>query len=147
MIVDADGQILGRMSTFIAKKALLGEDMIVVNAEKAIVIGKKDDILGRYSERLKRKSKGAVTRGPYHQRRPDRFVRKTIRGMLPWGKARGRDAYKKVMVYVGIPKATIKDKHKIDVNKDKPVTLDQQNSRGNDFLTVGEICKFIGGSW
>lgn len=147
MIIDADGQVLGRMSSYAAKKALLGENVIVVNAEKAVVVGKRDEILHQYASRLERKSKSAVTKGPYHQKRPDRFVRKTIRGMLPWNKSRGIEAYKKVMVYIGTPMEVIKEKHSVDIKKEKPVKIGANVREDANFLTVGEICKFIGGSW
>jgi large subunit ribosomal protein L13 len=46
---------------------------------------------------------GAPMRGPYHYRRPDRLVRKTVRGMLPRRKPRGKQAFKRLRVYIGIP--------------------------------------------
>lgn len=145
MIIDADGQVLGRLSTYVAKQALLGNEMVVVNAEKAIISGKREDILKEYLSRLERRSKGSIKKGPYHQKRPDRFVRKVIRGMLPWGKIRGRDAFKRVMVYIGLPKEEIKKKHNIDVDKEKPINLNKKDI--DNYLTVGDVCRFIGGSW
>ena len=40
--IDADNLILGRMATTAAKSALAGENVVIVNCEKAIVTGKKD---------------------------------------------------------------------------------------------------------
>ena len=47
MIVNAEGQILGRMATFVAKQALLGNDIIVVNGglllrERCLKVGRLD---------------------------------------------------------------------------------------------------------
>ena len=42
IVIDASGHILGRLSTNVAKRILNGEDVIVVNAEKAIIIGPKE---------------------------------------------------------------------------------------------------------
>lgn len=40
-IINADGLILGRMASIIAKRLLKGEKIAVVNAEKAVISGKK----------------------------------------------------------------------------------------------------------
>ena len=45
MIIDANNLILGRMATFIAKQALLGEDIKIVNCEKAVITGDRKEIL------------------------------------------------------------------------------------------------------
>ena len=46
---------------------------------------------------------GAPDRGPFHSRRPDRIVRKTVRGMVPWAQPKGKNAYKRLKVYLSIP--------------------------------------------
>ncbi len=37
MIIDANNMILGRLASFAAKKALLGEKIDVINCEKAVI--------------------------------------------------------------------------------------------------------------
>lgn len=143
MIVDAEGVILGRLCTFVAKKALLGEEVIVVNVEKAIISGDRDMVLKREFEKLNIRNLGNPRKGPFHQRRADKYVRRSIRGMLPWHKYRGREAYKNIMVYVGMPEEEIKRKHNIDL---KDSTIERINVRKPvSFVTVGEVCKSIGG--
>ncbi len=100
MIIDATNLILGRLASFAAKKALEGESIIVVNADKAIISGKKEDVMEKYKQRIER---GDPLRGPYFPKTPDRLVRRAIRGMLPYKKDRGRKAFKKVMCYMGVP--------------------------------------------
>lgn len=39
----------------------------------------------------------------YFPRRPDHIVKRTIRGMLPYKRERGADAFRRVKVYVGVP--------------------------------------------
>ena len=39
MIINAENLILGRMTTYAAKKALQGEEVDIVNCEKAIITG------------------------------------------------------------------------------------------------------------
>ena len=42
-IIDSEGAVLGRLCTVVAKRLLNGEDIAVVNSEKAIVTGKKNN--------------------------------------------------------------------------------------------------------
>ncbi len=145
MIVDAEGQILGRLSSFVAKQALLGKTVIVINAEKAIVSGARESILKRNLEKLELHNLGNYTAGPFHQKRPDKYVRRVIRGMTHNRWPRGKEAYKRVMVYIGFPKAQIK--RELDVDVDKEEIVKPNIKKVNQYLTVEEICRFIGGRW
>ena len=100
-IINADGLILGRMASHIAKRLLNGEKVIIVNAEKAIISGKRLSILREKHDSLQ---VGHYRKGPLHPRRPDRIVKRVIRGMLPRKKPRGKEALKRLRVYIGIPK-------------------------------------------
>ena len=62
IIVDAENSVVGRLGSFVAKKALQGNKVTVVNSEKAIIIGKKDIVINRYIER-RQLGKG-VQKGP-----------------------------------------------------------------------------------
>ena len=79
IIIDAKGLILGRMASIIAKRLLQGETIIVLNAEKAAISGKRLRIVKDAKTFLE---VGHPRKGPYHPRRPDKIVRRTIRGML-----------------------------------------------------------------
>lgn len=106
VIVNGEGLILGRMCSGVAKRILNGEQVIVVNAEKIIVSGRRKTKVAEAHEFLE---VGAPERGPFHSRRPDRIVRKTVRGMVPWKQPKGKVAYKRLKVFMGIP-AELKDK-------------------------------------
>lgn len=147
ILINADGHILGRFSAFVAKKALLGEDVIVVNAEKAIISGNKDMVIRKELEKLEIRNKGNYTKGPFHQKRPDKFVRKSIRGMLPWNKDRGREAFRKVMVYIGVPEQEIQKNHNINLKKTKIENLENLKKDVKRYVTVEEVCRSIGGKW
>src|SRR3989338_4972366 len=99
-VIDAKDLILGRMATIAAKKALLGQEVVIVNAEQAIISGKKSEVIEHYKTKV---AKGIPLKGPYFPRQPDRLVRRTVRGMLPWKRAKGREAFKRVMCYIGVP--------------------------------------------
>jgi large subunit ribosomal protein L13 len=100
MIIDATNAVMGRIAAIAAKKALLGETVNIVNCENAIVTGSKQRVLADYKQRLDR---GIPLKGPYFPKQSDRIFRRTIRGMLPYKKERGREAFKKIMCHIGLP--------------------------------------------
>ena len=126
-VIDADGNVLGRLCTSVAKKILKGEEVVVVNAEKAIVTGNRDDILAQYKQKTDR---GKVIHGPFYPRRADLILKRTVRGMLPWDKPKGRDAYRLLKVYVGVPKELeavekLKLMGATNLSRDRYVTLSE----------------------
>ncbi len=99
-VIDADGLLLGRMASVVAGRALAGEEIAIVNAEKAIVSGDRAYVLEAY---YKKRNRGSREGGPFYPRRPDHIIKRTIRGMLPYRRERGEAALKRVRVYVGVP--------------------------------------------
>ena len=146
MILNAENQTLGRLLSLAAKKALNGEEVVIVNAEKAIISGKKEAVLQKNLKMLEIKNKGNYRKGPFHFKRPDRYVKKAVRGMLPYNKPRGVDAYERIRVYIGMPEKELKENHNIDLKKEKPYEL-KHTKHPADYVTVEEVCRFIGGSW
>ncbi len=103
-VIDATDVILGRMATLVAKDLLRGEDVAIVNAEEAVISGSKEFILEKFSHRRERKSiVNPARHGPFYPRLPDGIVRRAVRGMLPYRKARGKEAFKRLKVYRGVP--------------------------------------------
>src|SRR3989442_14612138 len=86
-IVDASNLILGRMASYVAKKALDGKSMVVINAERAVISGNKERVVARAKLKLKTRTLGNLEKSPKHTAKPDGYVRRVIRGMLPWKKA------------------------------------------------------------
>lgn len=103
MIIDGNGLIVGRVSARIAKEMLRGNDVTVVNADKMVFSGNKTHVLWLYKERRSMQDKANPEHNPKWPRRPDLLVRRIIRGMLPWKAARGKQAFKKLKVYMGMP--------------------------------------------
>ena len=99
LVVDARDAILGRVASEVAQRALDGERVAVVNAEDAVVTGDDEDVYETFKTRVDLGS----DRGPNHPKRPDTIFKRSIRGMLPYKKQRGRQAYENVRVYVGNP--------------------------------------------
>ena len=97
---DAENQVAGRLASRAAREALKGKSVIVVNAEKAIITGNPKFVIKRYYGMTDR---GNPYHGPFYPKMPDRMLRRIIRGMLPYGKQRGRQAFRRVRVYNSVP--------------------------------------------
>src|SRR3989338_9409615 len=106
MIVNAENLIVGRMITVVAKKALLGEKIDIVNCEKAIITGTKREVFEKYKAKA---NIGGPFKGPFLPKMPDRFLRRIVRGMLPYKQYKGKEAFKRIMCYNSIPDS-LKDK-------------------------------------
>ncbi len=133
-LVNAEGLIVGRMCSKVAKRLLNGEEVIILNAEKAVFSGKRKSKVAEAHLFLE---VGAPQRGPFHYRRPDRFLRKTVRGMLPFKQPKGKNAYKRLKVFMGIP-LELKDKEMITFTEASVADL-----KGPHF-TLGEMATEIG---
>ena len=129
-IIDADGAILGRLASIVAKKLLLGEKVIVINAEKAIITGSKKRILERFREKRER---GDPIKGPFYPVRPDKVFRRVVRGMLPRKKPRGREALRRLRVYIDNPQNLQGEK----IGK----RLEDIRCK---YMRLGEVCRLLG---
>lgn len=135
MIIDANNLILGRLGTYVAQKALLGEKIDVVNCENSVMTGDKAQIYKNYDDFLKM---GIPAKGPFTRRMPDRFVKRVIRGMLPYKKERGRIAFDNIKCHMGIPE-DLKNQ-KMDVLKEANI----EKVPNLKYVKIKDICKHIG---
>jgi large subunit ribosomal protein L13 len=133
-VINADGLIIGRMASIIAKRLLKGEEIVIVNAEKAVVSGKRKSKLMEVKEFLE---VGYPEKGPFHYRRPDRIVRRTVRGMLPFKQPKGKQAYKQLKVFIGIPDE-LKDQ------KMETLAHARVEKLTHPYFTIGELAREIG---
>ncbi len=123
MIIDGEGLVLGRLASSVSKRLLEGENIIVLNAEKIVISGTKDWAYQKYKQRIDRASISNPRRmGPKYPRRPDDIFRRTVRGMLPYKKPKGRDAFKALKVYVGVPQE-FKDEETLQVPEAHPKNI------------------------
>ncbi|MDD3976599.1 50S ribosomal protein L13 [Methanomicrobium antiquum] len=99
-VIDATDLRLGRLASIVAKRALMGEEIAIINAENAVVSGAKARVLGDYDRKRRR---GSREGGPFFPRRPEHIIKRTVRGMLPYKRQRGAEALKLVKIYVGVP--------------------------------------------
>jgi large subunit ribosomal protein L13 len=99
VIVETRDCILGRVASQVAERAMDGERVAIVNAEKAVITGGRDDVMSVYRDRVRVGS----DRGPYYPKRPDGLFKRAVRGMIPYKTPRGREAFENVRIYVGNP--------------------------------------------
>jgi large subunit ribosomal protein L13 len=134
--IDATNAIAGRLASYVAKQALLGNSVNILNCEKAVISGNSSAVREKYYHRMFKT--GGPFKGPFISRMPDRFMRRIIRGMLEYKEGRGRDAFDRIMCYIGVP-AEFKDKKLVKVAKE---VKDLPKLK---YQTVGELCVSLGG--
>jgi len=135
MIIDATDTIMGRLAAFAAKKSLQGEKIEIINSEKALIRGNKQQVVERFKHMRKR---GGPLHGPYIPRMPHMLLKRVIRGMLPHKKERGRLALKRIKCHIGVPEE-LKGK-KAEALKSASVTKLQTAK----YFTLGELSKQLG---
>jgi large subunit ribosomal protein L13 len=133
-VIDASGLIVGRMASIIAKRLLLGESIIVVNVEKAVISGRR---LSRVRDARKFLEIGHPGKGPFHPRRPDQIVRRSVRGMLPRRLPKGQAALRRLKIFLGLP-----EEFKTLALQSIPEA--NANKLKCPYITVGEFAKEIG---
>jgi large subunit ribosomal protein L13 len=133
-LVNAEGLIVGRMCSKVAKRLLNGEEVIILNAEKAVFSGKRKSKILEAHIFLE---VGAPRRGPFHYRRPDKYLRKVVRGMVPFKQPKGKNAYKRLKVFMGVP---------IELKDQQMITFEEASSANlkGPHITLGELAKEIG---
>jgi len=136
IVIDATDKIVGRFASYVAKQALLGKEVVVVNCEKAILSGAKKVVVKKWQERV---DMGQPQQGPFVQRSPDKFIRRTIRGMLPYKQQKGKEAFVRVMCHIGVPE-NMKESQYTEITG-----ADRNKLPNLKFVTVGELCKELGG--
>jgi len=135
IVVDATDMIVGRMATKIAKAALLGEEVSVINCESAIFTGSPTQVFDRFKTQTQR---GNPVKGPFVHRQPHAIVKRSIRGMIPYKRASGSEALSRIKCYTGVP-VSLKDEKVVsfeDANFSKIGVL--------KFTTVGDLSKKLG---
>ena len=117
VIIDAKGAIFGRICSFAAKKALEGNEIIIVNSEKVVLTGNKKDIISKYSK-IKKKG-GYSLKGPKFSKVPYMILKRGIKGMLPdFRRGQGKLALQRVKCYEGIPE-NLKEERMIKIDAPK----------------------------
>lgn len=140
ILIDATDLVLGRVASRIAKSLLDGEDVVVVNADRAVISGRKKSTLSEYDAWTEVISLVDPTQGPFHPRNPEDLLRRSVKGMLPMKKAKGRRAFDRLEVHSGVPAGFEGE----DMKSFSKASVDQLNTRR--FIRLGELSKHLKGS-
>jgi large subunit ribosomal protein L13 len=131
VLVDAEGQTLGRMSSIVAKLIRgkfkpnytphvdCGDNVVVINAEKIILSGKKWTDKSYIRHTGYPGGQKSLTATELFEKDPTRLVEKSVKGMLPKNKL-GSTLFRNLKVYAGA-------EHNQEAQKPKTINL-------NDYL-------------
>ncbi|MDR1954879.1 MAG: 50S ribosomal protein L13 [Candidatus Methanoplasma sp.] len=134
-VIDAKGLIHGRLASNVAEMIMDGEEVVVLNAEAIVITGQKEKVFADFKDKVDR---GDTTKrkGPFYPRRADLLFKRCVRGMIPWKTTSGREAYRKLHVYVGTPKQFE------SCEKLRPEEADREIT--GKYTTLGAVSKFLG---
>jgi len=138
VIIDADGLVVGRLASLIALRLRgkhkpgytphldCGDNVIVVNAAKAVLTGKKlrDKVYHwhtGYIGGIKERTAGEVMRGKF----PERVIEKAVQRMLPRGPL-GRKQFSNLRVYPG-------PEHKHEAQQPEKIDIASLNPKNTNY--------------
>ena len=131
IVFDAENEVMGRVASVVAKEALQGNEVSVINCEKAFISGTKDNIVKEFKE-IRALNLNRPEKGPFIYKDSEKIMRRKIRAMLPdFRVGRGRDAWKKIRCYKGIPE---------NMQKEKIIKIKSKIPKRH--MTVGELSNF-----
>ena len=133
LIIDANNAIAGKIAVLAAKTALEGNTVKIINSEKAIMTGDSEFIVKRYYNKRLQKNKANPEESFKLPRRPDLFLKKIIKGMLPKHNKKGSDAEKRITCYYGNPENLTAQPFKYTGETVK-----------NNTITIEKICLALG---
>jgi large subunit ribosomal protein L13 len=146
IVYDAKDKILGRLASQVAKEMISArksgrqQRVIIINAEDAIVSGPRSKVLSDYRAKYKLNH---PRKGPFFPRMPDKIIKRTVRGMLPYQKnSSGRQSLRDLRVRIGTPSNLsgddLPDGHKWGE------TGNIERAFPNKFVRLGEISSHLG---
>ncbi len=130
--LNAEGAVLGRVGSIACKELLKGKEVVIINAEKSIITGSRENVIGDISHWKGLGGKGL--KGPKVSRNSDMLMKRMIRGMLPWDRTKGREAYDRLRCFIGngpLKAEELKLVEKVEVKK--PLK----------YVTLAEVSKYI----
>ncbi|HUR61603.1 MAG TPA: 50S ribosomal protein L13 [Candidatus Thermoplasmatota archaeon] len=133
LVIDATGLVLGRMATHVAKRAIEGDEVHIVNAEKAIIVGSSKKAIQEHY--LFKRKVGTDRKGPFFPREPHLIVKRTCRGMINYTSSSGRAAYRRIKAHIGVPK---------ELAGQKAVTVEAAKREAHSYLTISELSSWLG---
>ena len=132
-VIDATGTSAGRLASHVAKRLIAGEEVHIVNAEKATVSGTMDSVMARFHFK---RDVGTRRKGPFYPRVPHLMMKRTVRGMLNYQELPShRAAYKRLRAHIGVPD---------EFENQTPLVVEKALSRAPRKVTLGQVATRLG---
>ncbi|MBI5226356.1 50S ribosomal protein L13 [Candidatus Micrarchaeota archaeon] len=135
IVIDATDAIIGRLGTYVAKKVIENESVVIVNAEKAVFSGTAEYVTGIYFRRRQMTDKANPDHGAKWPRRPDILLKRIIRGMLPKRNTRMKAALGNLRIYMGKP---------VDIKETAEPFRDLGKDRARTCVSLEVVCERLG---
>lgn len=137
IILNAENAIMGRLATIAAKYLVTGEQVAVINIEKAVISGNPEKIVEVYRKRRGIQNKANPEESTKWPRKPDLLFKRVMQGMLPKN-TRGEKLLKQIKAYIGVPKEFADKVSKAEAPKKLATTLMSKS------ITLNQLCKDLG---
>jgi ribosomal protein L13, archaeal/eukaryotic len=134
-VIDGRNLVHGRLASNVAEMIMDGEEVVVLNSEAIIITGPKEMVFAQFKAKVDR-GDATKRKGPFYPRRADLLFKRCVRGMIPWTSTSGRDAYRRLHVFVGTPKQFE------DCEKVRPEEAVREIT--GKYTTLGAVSKFLG---
>ena len=132
LLIDATGAPAGRLAAFVAKQALCGAAIDIVNVDLAVITGNPDRIVEKYAARRHMTQKANPEHAAKWPRRPDYLFKVILKGMLPKRTSRSKDALSRTMAHIGAPEK---------LSERKAEKFAKKQAHG---MTLMELCRALG---
>lgn len=111
-VIDAEGQVLGRLAAFVASvlrgknkptftpNADMGDNVVIINAEKVVLTAKKEEQKIYYSHSGFPGGLKSITAAKLRVKRPTALIEKAVSGMIPHTKL-GNKQRRNLFIYAG----------------------------------------------
>ncbi|MEI2462244.1 50S ribosomal protein L13 [Mycoplasmopsis felis] len=111
-VIDAQGQVLGRLAAFVASvlrgknkptftpNADMGDNVVIINAEKVVLTAKKEEQKIYYSHSGYPGGLKSISAAKLRVKRPTALIEKAVSGMIPHTKL-GNKQRRNLYVYAG----------------------------------------------
>lgn len=103
LVIDATGAPVGRLAARVAKQALSGATIDIVNIDLCVITGNPEKIVAKYAGRRHMTQKANPEHAAKWPRRPDYLFKVILRGMLPKRTSRSQEALSRTMAHIGTP--------------------------------------------
>jgi len=135
-VIDGKGLVYGRLASNVADRILAGDEVVVLNAEQIVVTGDPAEIYKDFKHKVEIGEAASRRKGPFYPRRADLLFKRCVRGMIPWNSTTGREAFRRLHVFVGTPKQFNDAEVQVPEEAKKPISC--------KYVTLGQISESLG---